>query len=57
MSNADISLMSTFMQDGFKGRPMDVEYVIRVWDLDDVQFSAIEDVQFVLQYTYWTRQN
>jgi hypothetical protein len=34
---------------------MDGTFLIRVWEEPGVDFNAIEDVQVVLKYRYWTR--
>jgi hypothetical protein len=39
------------------GRPLNGQFVLRVWDEDGVDFSAVEDIQIILDYGYWTRSN
>lgn len=56
LSSADRALMNDYMQQQLRGRPLPGRYVLRVWDAPGVNFHGIEDVQVVLQYTYWTRQ-
>jgi hypothetical protein len=55
MSDADRSLLESYMRSEFQGRPLDGMYVLRVWDETGVNFDAIQDVQLVLNYRYWTR--
>jgi hypothetical protein len=45
------------MRSEFKGRPLDGQFVIRVWEDDQFSFEKIQDVQLVLKYRYWTRFN
>jgi hypothetical protein len=57
LSDADSSLLSQYMRGEFKGRPLDGQFVIRVWEDDQFSFEKIQDVQLVLKYRYWTRFN
>jgi hypothetical protein len=57
ISSADQSLISQYTTTQFRGRPLTGWYVLRVWDEPGVNFEGIEDVQVVLNYRYWTRQN
>lgn len=57
LSDADSSLLSQYMRSEFKGRPLDGEFTIRVWEDDQFSFEKIQDVQLVLKYRYWTRFN
>jgi hypothetical protein len=45
------------MRTEFQGRPLDGNFAVRVWDDDSANFSAIQDIQIVLKYRYWTRFN
>ncbi|HHH31100.1 MAG TPA: hypothetical protein ENK57_22515 [Polyangiaceae bacterium] len=56
LSSADRTLMQDYMNRELRGRPLPGQYVIRVWDAPGVNFEGIEDVQIVLDYRYWTRQ-
>lgn len=55
ISSADRALLDPYRQDQLAGRPLAGRYVIRVWDSDALDFSALEDLQLVLDYRYWTR--
>jgi hypothetical protein len=57
LGEADRSLIEPYMRSELMGRPLDGEFIIRVWDEDGVNFDAIEDVQLVIDYGYWTRFN
>ena len=57
MSDADRSLITPYFREELQGRPLDGDYVLRVWDEEGVEFNRIEDVQLVLNYRYWTRFN
>lgn len=57
LSAADESLMSQYMRREFQGRPLTGQYILRIWEQPGVNFEGIEDVQVVLNYRYWTRQN
>jgi hypothetical protein len=57
LSSADQSLIKDYLRLELQGRPMDGNFVLRVWDAPGVKFEAIKDVQIVLNYRYWTRFN
>ena len=56
ISSTDKSLLESYMRREMAGRPLDGNFVLRIWDDEGVDFSAIEDVQVILDYGYWTRQ-
>jgi hypothetical protein len=55
LSSADRAMMADYMRGEWIGRPLDGGFVVRVWEEPGVDFNAIEDVQFVINYEYWTR--
>jgi hypothetical protein len=55
LSDADTSLISQYMRQEFKGRPLDGTLVFRVWEDEGFDFEKIQDVQLILKYRYWTR--
>lgn len=55
VSSTDRALLSDYMRDEFRGRPLSGRFVVRVWDVPGVNFGGIEDVQLVLEYRYLTR--
>jgi hypothetical protein len=57
ISSADQTLLDSYTRGELQGRPLDGHFVLRVWDEPGVNFDAIEDVQIVLNYRYWTRFN
>jgi hypothetical protein len=55
LSLADQELISPYLRSELKGRPLDGTFVLRVWEDENVNFDAIEDVLLLLDYRYWTR--
>jgi hypothetical protein len=57
IGSADQSLISQpgIQRIEFQGRPLDGRYRLRIWDNPALQWSAVQDVQIVLQYRYWSR--
>jgi hypothetical protein len=55
LSSTDRDLLTDYMRSELQGRPLDGNFTIRVWDEPGVDFNAIEDIQLVLKYKYWTR--
>ena len=57
IGSADRDLIQDYMRGELQGRPLDGTFTLRVWDEDGFDFDAIEDVQLILKYRYWTRFN
>lgn len=57
LSGADRSQIDPYMQAQFRGRPLAGTYRLRVWEEPGVNFDGIEDVQIVLGYRFWTRND
>lgn len=55
LSGNDQTLIEQYTRRELIGRPLDGNFVLRVWEEDGVDFNAIEDVQVVLGYRYWTK--
>lgn len=55
LSSTDSELIQQYTRHELQGRPLDGRFVIRIWDEDGVDFAAIQDVQIVMNYRYWTR--
>ncbi len=56
LSSADTSLIASYRRPDFSGRPIAGGLTLRIWDEPGLRFDAIEDVQIVLDYRYWTHQ-
>ena len=39
----------------FGGRPLDGTYHLRIWDTPDLNWSALQDIQIILNYEYWSQ--
>jgi hypothetical protein len=48
-------LLGDYWRDEFKGRPIDGNFTLRIYEDEDVDFEALEDVQLAIHYRYWTR--
>lgn len=57
LGSSDTSLIEGYLREEFQGRPLDGRFIVRVWEEEGVDFDAIEDVQILLNYRYWTRFN
>ena len=55
IGDADRTLLEPYQRVELRGRPLDGEFTLRVWEEPGMNFHAIEDVQLVLNYRYWTR--
>ncbi|MEM7437937.1 MAG: hypothetical protein AAF436_22505, partial [Myxococcota bacterium] len=56
LSSADSQQIGQFMQRQFRGRPLTGVYKLRIWEEPGVNFNGIEDIQILLNYSFWTRQ-
>jgi hypothetical protein len=57
ISSSDSSLIQPYMHAELSGRPMDGNFVLRVWESPELDLSKITDVQVIMEYGYWTRFN
>ncbi len=61
LSSADRELMDSYWREEFRGRPLQGSYTLRVYDIDGgngtsvLNWDALEDVQLMVEYNYWTR--
>jgi len=61
LSSADRDLLSDFWREEFRGRPLQGNYTLRIYDqvgLDGgavMNFNKLEDVQLLFAYNYWSR--
>lgn len=55
LSSADRALLQDYVHYELRGRPLTGKYVLRLWEADGVYFPALEDIQVLLDYRYWTR--
>jgi hypothetical protein len=55
LSTTDRELLTDYMRPELEGRPLDGTFTVRVWEEPGVNVDAIEDVQLLLKYRYWTR--
>jgi hypothetical protein len=53
LSGTDRSLVEPYMRAELRGRPLSGKYTLRIYT-DDIVFDAIEDIQMVVDYRYWT---
>ncbi len=56
LSGTDRSLVEPYLRRELVGRPLSGTYSVRIWDDPALAWSNIEDVQLMLKYRYWTRQ-
>ncbi len=56
LSSADRALVTPYERTEFWGRPLRGTYTLRIHGRPEVQWSQLEDVQILLDYRYWTRQ-
>lgn len=50
-------LLAPYMKTGLRGRPLQGTYVLRIWETPELNWDAIEDVQLIWKYRYWTRSD
>ena len=53
LSGTDRNLVEPYMRSELRGRPLSGKYTLRIYE-DDIIFDAIEDIQMVVDYRYWT---
>ena len=57
LSSTDQSLVSQpgIQHVEYGGRPLDGTYYLRIWDSPDLDWSALQDIQFIVNYEYWSQ--
>lgn len=55
IASTERDLLQDYMRQELQGRPLHGNFRLRVWETPGVNFNAIEDVQIVMNYGYWTR--
>jgi len=55
MTSSHSSLIADYMKPEFRGRPLTGQYTLKIWDSPELNWDAIEDMQFLVRYRYWTR--
>lgn len=56
LSSSDRGMIEPYLRHELRGRPLTGTYILRIWDDPGLVWSNVEDVQIVLNYRYWTRQ-
>ena len=51
------ALMQEYTKDELRGRPLNGNYVIRIWETQEMDWTKVQDIQILLRYRYWTRQS
>jgi len=54
LSSQHQSLLSGFDKKEFRGRPLQGQYTLRIWETPGLQWQNLEDLQLIWRYTYWT---
>lgn len=57
IASTDRDLLQDYMRTEFAGRPLDGNFAVRIWEEPGVNVEAIEDVQLIVNYRYWTAFN
>ncbi len=55
IGSADRTLLTDYWRREFRGRPLEGNFRLRIWDSPGFDFSKLEDIQLILSYRYWTR--
>jgi hypothetical protein len=54
ITSADQALLADVYRAEFRGRPVEGSYSLQVQQTDALDFDAIEDIQLILYYRYWS---
>jgi hypothetical protein len=55
LGSSDRELLADYERGELQGRPLDGNFAIRIWEDPSINFEHIQDVQLILNYSYWTR--
>ncbi len=56
LSSADRALLTDYQRAEWWGRPLSGLYVVRIHGAPEIVWQNLEDIQILLTYDYWTRQ-
>jgi hypothetical protein len=56
-SSTHSQLLGEYYKTGLRGRPLQGEYVLRIWDVPELNWNNVEDIQLIWKYRYWTRMS
>jgi hypothetical protein len=56
-SSTHNQLLQEYLKTGLRGRPLQGEYVLRIWDVPELKWENVEDIQLIWKYRYWTRMS
>lgn len=57
LSSADRTLIGDFERAEWWGRPLSATYTLVIPGRDEIEWRNLEDIQLLLRYDYWTRQD
>ena len=55
ISSTDEQLLDQYMRTELQGRPLDGNFILKIWDDPNTSFAGVQDIQVILKYSYWTR--
>ncbi|MBU1533944.1 hypothetical protein KKF84_01420 [Myxococcota bacterium] len=55
MSSSHATLLNDYYKMEIRGRPLQGQYVLRIWDDNYMNWNNVEDVQLIWKYRYWTQ--
>ncbi|MBI5489048.1 MAG: hypothetical protein HY905_17065 [Deltaproteobacteria bacterium] len=54
ITSSDQALLTDLYRSEFRGRPVEGSYSLQIEQTDALDFDALEDIQFILYYRYWS---
>jgi hypothetical protein len=54
ITSGDSALLTDLYRSEFRGRPVEGTYTLRLHQTDALDFDALEDIQLILYYRYWS---
>jgi hypothetical protein len=55
LTGSQPSLLDPYMNAELRGRPIQGQYTLRIYDTPELDWERIEDIQLVWDYHYWTK--
>jgi hypothetical protein len=55
MSSADRGMLEDYWRTELRGRPLEGNYTLRIYESEEVDWTKLEDIQLAVKYRYWTR--
>ena len=55
LNSTQNTLIQPYEKQELRGRPLQGQYTLRIWDVPELVWENVEDIQIIWKYRYWTQ--